>query len=82
MRKKSSTRRGSTTARNLEAKFDRGESVLDYFQTETKRVGVDLPPWAIKGLDREAARRGVTRQALIKMWLVDRLDILEKQKAS
>lgn len=25
-------------------------------------------------LDREAKRRGVTRQALIKMWLVDRID--------
>jgi hypothetical protein len=25
-------------------------------------------------LDREAKRRGVTRQALIKMWLADRLD--------
>ena len=25
-------------------------------------------------LDREAKRRGVTRQALIKMWLSDRLD--------
>ncbi len=78
MKKKSSTRRGSTTASNLEEKFERGESVLDYFETANKRVGVDLPPWAIKGLEREAARRGITRQALIKTWLVDRLDVLEK----
>ena len=82
MKKKNSIKRGSTTADNLEEKFERGESVLDYFETENKRVGVDLPPWAIKGLDQEAARRGITRQALIKTWLVDRLDLLEKQKVS
>ena len=82
MKKKNSTKRGSTTAGNLEEKFERGESVLDYFVTENKRVGVDLPPWAIKGLDQEAARRGITRQALIKTWLVDRLDLLEKRKVS
>jgi hypothetical protein len=28
----------------------------------------------IHRLDRQAKRRGVTRQALIKMWLSDRLD--------
>ena len=82
MRKRNSIKRGSTTAVNLEEKFERGESVLDYFETANKRVGVDLPPWAIQGLDREAARRGITRQALIKTWLVDRLDLLEKQKVS
>ena len=82
MRKKNSIKKRSTTAGNLEEKFERGESVLDYFETENKRVGVDLPPWAIKGLYQEAARRGITRQALIKTWLVDRLDLLEKQKAS
>jgi hypothetical protein len=75
-------RKTSTTAANLEQRFERGESVLYYFETENKRVGVDLPPWAIKALDREAARRGIPRQALIKTWLVDRLDLLEKQKVS
>ena len=82
MRKKNSTKRRSTTAGNLEEKFERGESVLDYFETENKRVGVDLPPWTIKALDKEAARRGITRQALIKTWLVDQLDLLEKQRVS
>ena len=82
MRKKNSIKKGSTTAGNLEEKFERGENVLDYFETENKRVGVDLPPWAIKALDQEAARRGITRQALIKTWLVDRLDLLVNQKVS
>jgi hypothetical protein len=79
MKKKSSTKKSRTTSENLEGRFDRGETVLDYFETENKRVGVDLPPWAIAALDKEAARRGITRQALIKTWLVDRLDLLEKK---
>jgi hypothetical protein len=30
----------------------------------------------VKELDKEATRRGVARQALIKMWLIERLDSL------
>ncbi len=82
MKRKNSTRRESTSARNLEERFDRGESILDYFETDNKRVRTDLPPWAIKALDQEAARRGISRQALIKTWLVDRLDLLGKEKVS
>ncbi|MDP2091845.1 MAG: CopG family transcriptional regulator, partial [Pseudohongiella sp.] len=29
--------------------------------------------WVIESLDREAARIGVTRQSIIKVWLVERL---------
>lgn len=38
------------------------------------RVGLNLPVCMIAKLDAEAKRRSVTRQALIKMWLSDRLD--------
>jgi len=81
MKKRNSIKKGSATARNLEERSGRDESVLDSFDTQTKRVGLDLPPWAIKALDREAARRGITRQALIKAWLVGRLYSLEKASA-
>jgi hypothetical protein len=30
----------------------------------------------LKNLDREATRIGVARQALIKVWLAERLDII------
>ncbi|MCB0404176.1 MAG: hypothetical protein KDD51_05275 [Bdellovibrionales bacterium] len=43
----------------------------------TKRVNVDIPVWAIRELDRESERRGITRQALIKTWLIDRIDALK-----
>ncbi len=39
-----------------------------------KRINVDFPSWVIDSLDREASRVGVTRQSIIKLWLVERLE--------
>lgn len=39
-----------------------------------KRVNVDFPAWVIDSLDKEASRIGVTRQSIIKVWLVERLE--------
>jgi hypothetical protein len=72
----------SASAEELDRMFDAGEDMSDYFDwssarkpgQQLKRVNVDFPHWMIVRLDREAKRRGVTRQALIKMWLSDRLD--------
>lgn len=41
-----------------------------------KRVNVDFPTWMIESLDKEAARLGVTRQSIIKVWLAERLETL------
>jgi histone acetyltransferase (RNA polymerase elongator complex component) len=78
MKKKNSMK--NTNKQNLEEKFDRGESVLDYFETNyaIKRVSLDIPQWAIVDLDKEAKRRGLARQALIKHWIIDKLDELKK----
>ncbi len=62
--------------------FDNGENIDDYINYSTarrpgldpKRVNVDFPSWMVCSLDHEAKKRGVTRQALIKMWLADRLE--------
>ena len=70
-----------TNAKNLEKRFDDGESVLDYFDTDSAkviypknhRVNVDLPARFLKKLDSFAERIGVTRQSLIKIWLFERL---------
>jgi hypothetical protein len=37
-----------------------------------QRVNIDFPTALLKRLDREAARYGVPRAALIKMWLAER----------
>ena len=70
------------TAEEFDARFDAGEDMGEYLDwstlrhpgLETKRVNVDFPHAMVDKLDVEAKRRGVTRQALIKMWLSDRLD--------
>jgi hypothetical protein len=36
-----------------------------------KRVNLDFPIWVIDSPDREASRVGVTRQSIIKLWLVE-----------
>lgn len=72
----------TASAEELDRMFDAGENMADYFDLssvrrpaqELKRVNVDFPQWMVAKLDAEAKRRGVTRQALIKMWLSDRLD--------
>ncbi len=39
----------------------------------TTNVSLDLPAWMVRDLDKEAQRLGVTRQALIKMWIAEKL---------
>jgi hypothetical protein len=68
-------------ATDLDEKFDNGEDVSEYFDLSTirrpnlepRRVNVDFPAWVVAGLDREAARLGVTRQSIIKMWIAEKL---------
>ncbi|KAF0809339.1 hypothetical protein A167_01931 [Alcanivorax sp. S71-1-4] len=68
--------------RDFDKKFDDGvEDMIDDLDLSTahrvnqaqKRINVDFPLWVVESLDREAARIGVTRQSIIKVWLVERL---------
>ena len=60
---------------------DDKEEILDYFDTskvkmineEIKRVNIDFPAWMVQSLDKEAQHIGISRQAVIKMWLAERL---------
>ncbi len=66
---------------NFDKAFDKGDDVsksLDFSKKsrpgrEQKRVNVDFPVWMIQSLDREAQRLGVPRQAVIKVWISERL---------
>lgn len=69
-------------AKDFEKKFEKGqEDIVDDLDLSTarrvnqeqKRINVDFPAWVVESLDREAARIGVTRQSIIKVWLVERL---------
>ena len=69
-------------AKRFDADFDAGKDItgsLDLSKIsrpnqEQKRVNVDFPTWMIDLLDKEAARLGVTRQSIIKVWLAERLE--------
>lgn len=62
----------------FDEKFDRGEDITQYLDlkkaTVVKRVNVDFPSWMVEMLDREAVKLNVSRQAIIKMWIRERLD--------
>jgi hypothetical protein len=69
-------------ASEFDRKFDEDhEDIVDDLDLSTvrrvnqeqKRINVDFPSWVVESLDREAARIGVTRQSIIKVWLVERL---------
>ena len=73
----------SITVEEFDKMFDDGSDEIDDFSDLTKtklvppafkRVNVDFPPVMVRDLDAVATARGVTRQALIKMWLADKLD--------
>jgi hypothetical protein len=66
------------SAAALDRKFDRGEDITPYLDlknaTVVQRVNVDFPAWMVEMLDREAVKLNVSRQAIIKMWIRERLD--------
>lgn len=79
MKKNKSTKTSSKkkiSSEELDAKFDKGENVLNHadFDAAVFRVNVDFPAWTVAALDKEALRLGITRQALIKVWITDRID--------
>ena len=41
---------------------------------QVRKINLDLPEWLIAQLDIEAERAGVSRQPLIKLWLVQKLE--------
>lgn len=49
-------------------------STIKRSNLKQRRINVDFPAWVIDSLDREARRVGVTRQSIIKLWLVERLE--------
>mgnify|MGYP000152982965 FL=1 len=70
-------------AKDFDKKFDENKTDiiddLDLFtlkrpNQQQKRVNVDFPVWVIDSLDKEAGRVGVSRQSIIKLWLVEKLE--------
>ncbi|NTW11300.1 MAG: CopG family transcriptional regulator [Chlorobiaceae bacterium] len=68
-------------AKKFDKAFDDGEDISAFLdldkakrvKPQIRRVNVDFPEWMIESLDKEAARIGVSRQSVIKVWLAERL---------
>jgi len=78
-------------AKDFEKKFDDNKAdIIDDLDLSSlrrpnqqqKRVNVDFPVWVIESLDKEASRVGVSRQSIIKLWLVERLEKLALTRRS
>jgi len=78
-------------AKDFDKKFDENKTdIIDDLDLSTlkrpnqqqKRVNVDFPVWVIDSLDKEARRVGVSRQSIIKLWLVERLEDLALTRRS
>ena len=65
-------------ASDFDKAFDEGASVIPFANMDkaqrpnrSKRVNVDFPQWMVDSLDREAQHLGVSRQALVKVWIAN-----------
>jgi hypothetical protein len=68
--------------KEFDEKFESGGDLSEHvdYSAFTKRIPFDLPVWAVKIIDREATRRGMTRQSLIKYWVTEKADELSALK--
>ncbi|MBE8189318.1 MAG: CopG family transcriptional regulator [Candidatus Thioglobus sp.] len=67
----------------LDKKFDDNQQdILQHFDISNvrlvnekpKRINIDFPTWMVQSLDKEAKHIGISRQAVIKTWVAERLN--------
>ena len=77
------------TSFEIDRMFDNGKDVIQLADEQAierpnlsqRRISVDMMMTMIEALDAEAARIGINRQALIKVWLQERLDAEAERRA-
>ena len=68
-------------AKEFDRKFESGEDMTDdldfskarRINQQPKRVNIDFPAWVVEKLDKQSKRLGITRQALVKVWIAEKL---------
>ncbi len=58
--------------------FFEGHDIADLLDTKTKRVNIDFAPAVLRRVDLKARELGLTRQALIKYWIAERLNLISQ----
>lgn len=74
------------SARQLDKAFEKGD-VTKYLDLKSvkvrpaiQRINIDMPQEILEKVDHEAARVGITRTSLLKLWIAERADQLAAQK--
>ncbi|NJK51600.1 MAG: CopG family transcriptional regulator [Leptolyngbyaceae cyanobacterium SU_3_3] len=70
----------------FDQRFDQSEDVTEFLDLEnahrpghqSQSVTIAFPQWMLDALDREAVRLGVSREAIVKVWLAERLTLLAR----
>ena len=74
-------KQSTMTAQEFEQRFNEGEDISPHIDMssirrpglEPRRVNVDFPEWIIEKLDWQSRLIGVSRQALVKLWVSERI---------
>ena len=83
------TAMSTISAEEFDRRFDEGEELEEYLDLDNpvvvrpnpqRRVNLNMPQWLIDGLDETAGHLAVSRQAVINIWLAERLED-ERRKA-
>ncbi len=74
------------TTKEFDKKFDDGQDISEYLDftksarlkdltlsTKSKKLDIEFPEWIVNSLEFEAKKIGVTMDAIIKLWIVERL---------
>ena len=69
------------SAEEFDRRFDDGEDVIEFvdeasavrMNEPTRKVNLTMPAWLVDGLDQAARHFAVSRQAIINMWLAEKL---------
>ena len=65
------------TLQAFDRKFEQGEDIKKYLDfknaTVVRRINVDFPDWMVKRLDSEAKKLNISRQAVIKTWVAEKI---------
>lgn len=71
------TQKKPGTPEEFDAYFEEHD-IADLLDTSTKRVNIDFPSSVLSRLDLKANQLGLTRQALVKYWIAERLDLVSR----
>ena len=50
------------------------------FNQRLQELTIDVPNWLIHALDREAHKRGLSREAMIQAWLSERIEQVNQNR--